>query len=102
MLEINTRILKLDELYPQINVGTIMSMIDEMNDAKAILEGGIEHFNVNLPSIAKNLKDIMAINLQLYYINLNLTTLEDALLCYESKIFEKFSFLTDIQPVCLN
>ena len=102
MLEINTRVLKLDELYPQINQATIMSMIDEMNDAKEILEEAIDQFNSNLVSLVKNLRDIMSINLQLYYINLNLKTLEDALLCYESKIFEKFSFLTDIQPVCLN
>ena len=43
-----------------------------------------------------------AILMQLHYVDINISTLEDALLCHETKIFEKRSQLGELGIIGLN
>jgi hypothetical protein len=52
--------------------------------------------------IEERLDEIMRVEEQLEYIDKNIYTLENAILCHETKIFEKINILGKTAVICLN
>jgi hypothetical protein len=50
----------------------------------------------------QNVEEISLIDEQLKYLNKNIKTFEDALMCHETKIFEKRTSMGDLGELCLN
>lgn len=100
MININTTLFDLDDIYTNLSHGKTWALVGELKEIKLELEETMEEArNFDL---SESFEDIIAIEQQLYFLNQNLKTLETALLCHESKIFDKFTLIKDLQLVCLN
>ena len=103
-MKIDRSIFELNEIY-SLSIGYIIKTIDKMNIIKDDYE--IRRSIVRqkgtlyLSQIDKLYID--DIDSQLYYIELNLKTLQDALMLHESKLFEKrTSTLNELGLISLN
>jgi hypothetical protein len=102
MIKINTKLFDLNDVYTNMTHSEAWLMSINLMDIKADLEEArcdlIECNGLGLDTVS----EIIAIDQQLWFIEQNIKTLEDALLCFETKIFEHRMMLKDLKTVCLN
>ena len=105
MLKINTTLFDLDVLYKTLSHGAISTMLDSLLYVKSEIKDCLDY--LNYLSEQGDLKDDELemhshLTMQMFYINKNVRTLEDALLCHMTKTFEKRTIMGELTNICLN
>lgn len=99
---VNRTLLDLATLYATLTVFETMEILDQVTEAKQELEDVLKMLREDSTDIQERLEEIMRVEEQLEYIDKNIRTLENAILCHETKIFEKRNVLGKTAILCLN
>lgn len=99
---VNRTLLDLATLYATLTVFETMEILDQVTEAKGELEDVLKMLREDSTDIQERLDEIMRVEEQLEYIDKNIRTLENAILCHETKIFEKRNVLGKTAILCLN
>lgn len=101
-MKINKELFDLATIYDNLSQAQIWSMSNNLTSVKYNLEELL--FDIaDHQLFEKQYKEQKeAIENQLFFVNANIKTLEDALLCHESKFIEKRTNLGDLGMFCLN
>ncbi len=102
-INVNTTLFTLDTVYSTFSHGKIWFMVNILTEVRLELEEEIDRilltYEMDNERIAQLVEDIET---QLDYINKNIRTFEDALLCHETKIFESRTLFGKLTKICLN
>lgn len=99
---VNSTLLDLATLYATLTVFETMEILDQVTEAKGELEDVLKMLREDSTDIQERLDEIMRVEEQLEYIDKNIRILENAILCHETKIFEKRNVLGKTAIFCLN
>jgi hypothetical protein len=99
---INRTLLDLSTLYATLTIFETIEILEQVVGAKEELEDVLGMLREDSTDIQERLGEIMRIEEQLEYIDKNIYTLENAILCHETKIFEKINILGKTAVICLN
>jgi hypothetical protein len=102
MLKVNRELLDLSVIYSSLNHPQTWALAHELNIAKKNLKQFIIDIDDNEEFTGQYKTERATIVEQGEYINKNLKTLEDALMCHETNIFDKRVRLGDLQVFGLN
>jgi hypothetical protein len=101
-MNINRKILDLVTIYRNFSHAETIQNMEDLIRVKENLEDVI----VDLKEISMydedTINEIATIKEQISYLNQNIRTLEDAILCHESKMFQKMTANNKFAKVCLN
>jgi hypothetical protein len=100
--KVNRRLLDLATLYATMSHSVTWDITNDIRSAKDDLECAREELTNGSLFDGHYKRELGLIDEQLKYININLKTLEEALMCHETKIFEKRIALKDLQLFGLN
>ena len=101
-MENNRTIFDLNTLYSTMSHSVVWQMCRIYRNAKFELLAIKEKVIESTFAFGQNVDTIADIDEKLEYVDGNIKTLEDALLCFESKIFEKRTVCGSIQTIGLN
>jgi hypothetical protein len=101
-MHINKTILDLATLYTTLTIVETMEILEQVVGAREELEEVLCMLREDSTDIQERLEEIMRVEEQLEYVNMNIKTLENAILCHETKIFEKINILGKTAVICLN
>lgn len=101
-LKINTTIFNLIEVVTHISQGITLSLCENLRASREVFIEGREFLVENTFEFGENIENILLLEIQIDILNKNIKTLEDALLCHESKCIEKRLALKDLQKIGLN
>jgi hypothetical protein len=102
MKKLNTTLFELDVIFESMShAQTWASLIDLKEIKKELIDIRNECIEETF-DFDQNVDEISLIDKQLVYINKNIKTFENALLCHESKITEKRTTLGELGVFCLN
>ena len=99
---INRTLLDLSTLYATLTIFETIEILEQVVGAKEELEDVLGMLREDSTDIQERLDEIMRVEEQLEYIDKNIYTLENAILCHETKIFEKINILGKTAVICLN
>jgi hypothetical protein len=99
---INRTLLDLSTLYATLTIFETIEILEQVVGAKEELEDVLGMLREDSTDIQERLGEIIRIEEQLEYIDKNIYTLENAILCHETKIFEKINILGKTAVICLN
>ena len=99
---INRTLLDLSTLYATLTIFETIEILEQVVGAKEELEDVLGMLREDSTDIQERLGEIIRIEEQLEYIDKNIYTLENAILCHETKIFEKRNVLGKTSVICLN
>jgi hypothetical protein len=99
---INRTLLDLSTLYATLTIFETIEILEQVVGAKEELEDVLGMLREDSTDIQERLGEIIRIEEQLEYIDKNIYTLENAILCHETKIFEKRNVLGKTAVICLN
>jgi len=102
MKKLNTTLFDLDVVFTTMSHAETLSAIINLKEVKAELIEIRDECLEETFEFDQNVEEIAFINKQLTYVNKNIRTLENALLCHESKIVEKRTSLEDLGTFWLN
>lgn len=102
MKNLNTTLFDLDVVFTTMSHAETLSAIINLKEVKAELIEIRDECLEETFEFDQNVEEIAFINKQLTYVNKNIRTLENALLCHESKISEKRTSLEDLGTFWLN
>jgi len=105
MKKINTTLFDLAEIYETMSLADIFMMLNELYDIKEIFQSTKEDLNYNKSNIGITMNvisEIEQLDIQINYLDRNIRTFEDAMMCHETKIFENRTSLKDLSKFCLN
>ncbi len=102
MKNLNTTLFDLDVVFTTMSHAETLSAIINLKEVKAELIEIRDECLEETFEFDQNVEEIAFINKQLSYVNKNIRTLENALLCHESKISEKRTSLEDLGTFWLN
>lgn len=99
-MQLNKTLYTLDDILNGMKHGDVLVMSLDLQDIKLELENA-RNFATEIgdPTL---LNDIMSINQQIWFIDQNLVTVSDALMCFESRLYEKRLALGSLQTFWLN
>jgi flagellar biosynthesis/type III secretory pathway chaperone len=101
-MHINRTILDLATLYATLTIFETMEILEQVVETKKELEDVLSMLREDSTDIQNRLDEIMRVEEQLEYINMNIKTLETAIMCHETKIFEKRTVQGKIAVLCMN
>ena len=102
MKKINTTLFELDVIHETMSHGKIWSMLFDLKDVRDKL---VEIRDANVEEtfeFDQNVEEVSFIDEQLKYINKNIRTFENALLCHESKVVDKRTTMGELGVFWLN
>jgi len=102
MLKINKVLFDLSTVYSSISQSQTWMMANTLIKAKESLEDFLLEIEDRKLFDAHYQTEKDTIEDQLFYVNANIKTLQDALLCHETKFIEKRVGLGDLGVFCLN
>ena len=102
MIKLNKTIFDLVTVYLNLTQAETWLLSKTLNKVKADLDGLVLDITENRLFDTHYNEELVAVQTQLVFVNKNIKTLGDALLCHESKIFEKRLSLKDLQLFYLN
>lgn len=102
MKKLNTTLFDLDVIFTTMSHAETLSAIINLKEVKEELIEIRDECLEETFEFDQNVEEIAFINKQLSYVNKNIRTLENALLCHESKIVEKRTTLGEIGTFWLN
>ena len=83
-IQINKKLFTLNEVFSTLNLGSTSAFLDELFKVRAELDALEDIVGSN----DSKLDLIEQLELQLVYVNKNIRTFEDAMLCHETKTYE--------------
>jgi len=101
-MHINKTLLDLATLYATLSLTETIEVRDDLVEAKEELEDVLNMLRADSTDIQERLAEIMRVEEQLEYLNKNIYTVENAILCHETKIFEKRNVQGKTLVLCLN
>lgn len=101
-MKINKTIFDLNTLCSTMSHSVVWQMCRIYRNAKFELLAIKEKVIESTFAFGQNVDEIAYIDEQIAYVDGNIKTLEDALLCFETKIFEKRNICSSIQTIGLN
>ena len=102
MRKLDTTLFELDVVFETMSHGTTWGILIDLKDIKEeLIDIRNEYINDTF-EFGQNVEEISLIDEQLKYLNKNIRTFEDALMCHETKIFEKRTTMGDLGELCLN
>jgi hypothetical protein len=102
MLKVNKVLFDLSTVYSNLSQSETWMMANTLTKAKEGLEDFLVEIEDRKLFDAHYQTEKNAIETQLFYVNANIRTLQDALLCHETKFIEKRLTLGDLGVFCLN
>lgn len=87
-IQINKKLFTLNEVFSTLNLGSTSAFLDELFEVRAELQEELDAVENIVGSTDSKLDLIEQLELQLVYVNKNIRTFEDALLCHETKTYE--------------
>ncbi len=103
MINVNRTILKLEVLFTAMTHADLWLMSKELHETLIELDLHRNDVIANTYSFGQNVDEVKALNEQIYFLKQNIKIVETALLCHESKIFEKSVRLgNEIGMLCYN
>lgn len=101
-MKINTTIFELNVLVSNMTHATVWDMCCMLKDAKNDLDFAREVLIENTFAFGQNVEELASIDEQLSYVNRNIKTLEEALMCFETKLYDKRLALGELQTIWNN
>ena len=102
MRKLDTTLFELDVVFESMSHGTTWAILTDLKHIKDdLIELRDEYINDTF-EFGQNVEEVSLIDKQLVYLNKNIRTFEDALMCHESKIFEKRTSMGELGNMCLN
>jgi len=105
MRKINTTLFDLVEVYETMSLADIFLIINELYEIKEIFQLTKKELNYDKSDTSLTMDaitDIQQLDIQISYLDRNIRTFEDAMICHETKIFENRTSLKDLSKFCLN
>ncbi len=102
MMKINTTVYELDVVFQEWSQAKIWNSISILREVKSELEFIERHADDTKIYNSQFEEELETARLQLVFVNKNIKTLQNALLAWESKIFEKRPSLGSLQMISLN
>jgi len=101
-MNINKTLLDLATLYETLTLTETLEIRDQLVEAKEELEDVLGMYRADSTNLEERLMQIMHVEEQLEYLNKNIYTLDNAIMCHETKIFEKRNVQGKTAVFCLN
>ena len=101
-MKINRTILDLVTIYTKFSHAETTDILVGLMSAKEEFEDVISDLEDSANYDEDIANEIATIKEQISYLNQNIKTLEDAILCHESKMFQKVKANNKVAKVCLN
>lgn len=102
MIYINKVLFDLSVVYQNLTQAETWALANTLTEAKFELDSLLEDIIKEGLFEGHYREEIETVTEQLHYVNTNIKTLGDALLCHETKIFEKRITLKELQVFGLN
>ena len=102
MIKVDRTILNLADIFAHMNVALTLSILENFTQSRNFLQEGKDFLVANTFEFGQHVEEVSALTEQIEITNKNIKSLEDALLCHESKCIEKRLSLKDLQAVGLN
>jgi hypothetical protein len=102
MRKLDTTLFDLDVIFTTMTHGQTLLLATNLKEVKQALIDVRNECIEDTFEVDKNVDELSFIDTQLIYVNKNIRTLENALLCHESKISEKRTTLNDLGNFWLN
>lgn len=101
-MHINKTLLDLATLYATLTLPETIEILDQLLESQEELEDVLDMLRADSTNLQERLEEIMRVEKQLEYLNKNIYTVENAVLCHETKIFEKINVQGKTAILCLN
>jgi hypothetical protein len=101
-MHINKTLLDLATLYATLTLPETIEILDQLLESQEELEDVLDMLRADSTNLQERLEEIMRVEEQLEYLNKNIYTVENAVLCHETKIFEKINVKGKTAILCLN
>lgn len=101
-MNINKKVLDMATVYANLSHMETTHLLEDLFAVKYELEDCLASLRSDISDMDIRLLEIMRIEEQMIYVDKNIRAVEDALLCHESKIINRFSVSGKIHCVCLN
>ena len=85
-IQINKKLFSLNHVYSTLNLGSTSAFLDELFIVRAEIEGELDALDLIDDDAKFELME--QLEEQLVYVDKNIRTFEDALLCHETKTYE--------------
>lgn len=101
-MKLDTTLFELDVVFETMSHGTTWGILIDLKEIKSeLIELRNDYINDTF-EFGQNVDEVAMIDKQLIYLNKNIRTFENALMCHETKIFEKRTTMGDLGDFCLN
>jgi len=101
-MKLDTTLFELDVVFETMSHATTWGILIDLKEIKReLVELRNDYINDTF-EFGQNVDEVAMIDKQLIYLNKNIRTFEDALMCHETKIFEKRTTMGDLGDFCLN
>lgn len=101
-MKLDTTLFELDVVFETMSHATTWGILIDLKEIKReLVELRNDYINDTF-EFGQNVDEVAMIDKQLIYLNKNIRTFEDALMCHETKIFEKRTTMGDLGEFCLN
>lgn len=101
-IQINKKLFTLNEVFSTLNLGSTSAFLDELFKVRAELQDELDATDNIVGGGDSKLDLIEQLELQLVYVNKNIKTFEDALLCHETKTYEVRTIMGSSTKIWLN
>lgn len=102
MIKVNKTILNLSDVVTNMTVADTLSVLGDFTEARKELQEAKDMLATDEIETIKRANDMKALGEQISYLDLNIKTLENAMLYHEAKSLEKRPTLKDLQILSLN
>lgn len=98
----NKKLFALDEVYSNIPYGRTLSMLLGLKEIRETLVEIKDGLLAETFAFGQNVDEVAMIDEQLIYLNKNIKTFEEALMCHETKVIEKRTMFGGLGVFYLN
>ena len=101
-MKLDTTLFELDVIYESMTHSTAWGITIDLKEIKEDLIELRNEYIKDASEFGEFVDEISEIDVQLIFVNKNIRTFENALMCFETKIFEKRTSMGDLGFLCLN
>jgi len=105
IMEINKKLYTLDEVYSSLELNQTIEFLKELYDWRKVWSAILDDLRedtIEGIDLVERFTRILEIEEQLEYLNKNIYTFENAVMCHETKIFQKRTLMGELVTFCLN
>lgn len=102
MIKVDKTVLNLNDVFTHMNVILTIAILTNFKKIKVDYQKTKEFLVNNTFEFGQHVEYVTKLGEQIKYLDINIKTLEEAMLAHESKAFEKRFLLKDLQVFGLN